>query len=102
MQNSAIFRMRDIQVNHNVESELETLKEQNSKFNILLAGAKGLGKTSFLKLFIAQFSDLLTNVNERNNKDLPVKDLDISKFKHNDEYLLGKSALFFFTYCRYN
>jgi predicted AAA+ superfamily ATPase len=94
MQNSAIFRMRDIQVNHNVESELESLKEQNSKFNILLAGAKGIGKTSFLKLFIAQFSDFLTSINERNNKDLHVKDLDISKFKQNDEYLIGKSALF--------
>ena len=84
-------RIRDCQVKYLVDEELRKLTDEEQRFNILLVGPKGTGKTSFLKLFIAKFIDYLTTANGRAAKGFPVIDLDISKFLQQGEYLLSTS-----------
>lgn len=70
--------------------EVEKLQEKKYKFNMMLLGPKGTGKSSFLKLFVAQFGSYCTKMEERAANNLPISDFDIGRFKEGEEYVMSK------------
>jgi len=82
--------LKDTKVQECVDIELGKLIEKEGRINILLAGPKGTGKTSFIKLFLAQITGYLDKVMEDKKNGVPVTDFNISKFEKEGDYVLSK------------
>ena len=76
--NSGIDNIVKIKINEVADQELNKLRSKQSKFNILLAGAKNTGKTSFTKLFYAQLTKYISKMNTRSRHGAEIHDFDLS------------------------